>query len=76
MQEKGDNIYEVMNQWVEEIPAEEFCPVYLPFLMASNVHPNALGSFVGMSNFHTRKHLCGASMRAWPSPTGIIWRSF
>lgn len=27
------------------------------FLMASNVHPNALGSFVGMSNFHTRKHL-------------------
>ena len=55
--EKGDNIYEVMNQWVEEIPAEEFCPVYLPFLMASNVHPNALGSFVGMSNFHTRKHL-------------------
>ena len=55
--ENGDNIYEVMNQWVEEIPAEEFCPVYLPFLMASNVHPNALGSFVGMSNFHTRKHL-------------------
>lgn len=54
---KGDNIYEIMNRWVEEIPAEEFCPVYLPFLMASNVHPNAMGSFVGMSNFHTRKHL-------------------
>lgn len=49
--ETGDNSYEVMNQWVEEIPAEEFCPVYLPFLMASNVHPNALGGFVGMSNF-------------------------
>ena len=31
--------------------------VYLPFLMASNVHPNALGSFVGISSFHTRKHL-------------------
>jgi L-xylulokinase len=46
-----------MNQWVEEIPVEEFCPVYLPFLMASNVHPNAGGSFVGISSFHTRKHL-------------------
>ena len=46
-----------MNAWVEEIPPEEFCPVYLPFLMASNVHPNARGSFVGLSNFHTRKHL-------------------
>lgn len=54
---KGQNIYEVMNQWVEEIPVEEFCPVYLPFLMASNVHPNALGSFVGISSFHTRTHL-------------------
>ena len=53
----GQNIYELMNGWVGEIPPEEFCPVYLPFLMASNVHPNALGSFVGISNFHTRKHL-------------------
>lgn len=53
----GKNIYEQMNAWVEEIPVGEFCPVYLPFLMASNVHPNASGSFVGISNYHTRKHL-------------------
>lgn len=53
----GSSIYETMNSWVEEIPAQEFCPVYLPFLMASNVHPNACGSFVGISNYHTRKHL-------------------
>lgn len=51
------NIYEIMNEWVESIPAKEICPIYLPFLMASNVHPNALGSFVGISNYHTRKHL-------------------
>lgn len=55
--ERGDSIYSVMNRWVEEISPEEFCPVFLPFLMGSNVHPNAKGSFVGMSNFHTRKHL-------------------
>ena len=53
----GNSIYEQMNAWVEEIPAEEFCPIYLPFLMASNVHPNASGCFVGISNYHTRKHL-------------------
>ena len=54
---KGTGIYEQMNDWAEEIPVKEFCPVYLPFLMAGNVHPNASGSFVGISNFHTRKHL-------------------
>ncbi len=54
---KNTNIYEQMNEWVKEIPTEEFCPIYLPFLMASNVHPNAGGSFVGISNYHTRKHL-------------------
>lgn len=53
----GTNIYEQMNHWVEEISFKEFCPVYLPFLMASNVHPNAGGSFVGINNYHTVKHL-------------------
>ena len=46
-----------MNEWVDSIPADEFVPVFLPFLMASNVHPNAQGSFIGMSMSHTRAHL-------------------
>ena len=54
---KGESVYDVLNRWVGEIPPEEFVPVFLPFLMASNVHPNAKGSFVGMSLNHTRKHL-------------------
>ena len=53
----GKSIYELLNAWVEEISAEAPCPVYLPFLMGSNVHPKAGGSFVGISNYHTRKHL-------------------
>ncbi len=53
----GRSIYETMNEWVENIPPEEFVPVFLPFLMASNVHPNAKACFVGMSASHTRKHL-------------------
>ncbi|NLW03098.1 MAG: carbohydrate kinase [Clostridiaceae bacterium] len=49
--------YREIDRMVESIPPTEFCPVFLPFLMASNVHPNAKGSFVGMSSYHTRSHL-------------------
>ena len=54
---RGESVYEVLNRWVDEISPKEFVPVFLPFLMASNVHPNAKGSFVGMSLNHSRKHL-------------------
>ena len=54
---RGESVYEVLNRWVGEIPPKEFVPVFLPFLMASNVHPNAKGSFVGLSLNHSRKHL-------------------
>ncbi len=54
---KGSSIYEIMNEWAASLPAEEFVPIFLPFLMASNVHPNAKSSFIGMSTSHTRAHL-------------------
>ncbi len=54
---EGRSVYAVMNEWAQEVPPEEFVPVFLPFLMASNVHPNAKGTFVGLSMSHTRKHL-------------------
>ena len=54
---KGKELYNQLNRWVEEIPAEEFCPVFLPYLLASNVHPNAKGSFVGLNNYHTRAQM-------------------
>ena len=53
----GGSVYDVMNDWVASIAPEEFVPVFLPFLMASNVHPNARGSFVGLCANHTRRHL-------------------
>jgi L-xylulokinase len=53
----GRSVFELMEKWAGDIPPEEFCPVFLPFLMASNVHSNAKGSFVGLSNFHTRAHM-------------------
>ena len=53
----GFSVYDELNSWVESISPAEFVPVFLPFLMASNVHPNAKGSFVGISVNHTRRHL-------------------
>ena len=51
------DVHRNIDAWVESIDPLEFCPVFLPFLLASNVHPNAKGSFVGISNYHTRAHL-------------------
>ena len=53
----GTSIYNVVNEWVEEIGPNAFVPVFLPFLMASNVHPNAKSVLVGMNVSHTRKHI-------------------
>ncbi|MEE3419737.1 MAG: FGGY-family carbohydrate kinase [Lachnospiraceae bacterium] len=54
---QGTSIYDVVDNWVEQIPPTEFVPIFLPFLMASNVHPNARGTFVGLNVSHTRRHM-------------------
>ncbi len=56
----GKSIYDVVNAWVEEVGEKAFVPVFLPFLMASNVHPNAKASLVGLNVSHTRKHIARA----------------
>jgi len=53
----GESVYDEINAMVSKIAASEFCPVFLPFLMASNVHPNAKACFVGLSSSHTRSHM-------------------
>lgn len=53
----GRSIYDIVDEWVENIPPRTFVPVFLPFMMSSNVHPNAKGTFVGLSMNHTREHL-------------------
>lgn len=55
--QNGRNVYDELNEWVASVSENEFCPAFLPFVMASNVHPNAKGSFVGLSSYHTRKHM-------------------
>ncbi len=53
----GRSVYDEMNAWVASLPREEFIPIFHPFLMGSNVHPNAMGSFIGLNVGHTRAHL-------------------
>ncbi|MDC7245980.1 MAG: carbohydrate kinase [Sphaerochaetaceae bacterium] len=54
---EGTNIYKKGDELVESLSASDFCPTFFPFLMASNVNPDALGCFVGLSNYHTRAHI-------------------
>jgi L-xylulokinase len=53
----GKSVYDACSEMVETIPIDEMCPVFLPFLFASNVHPNAKSCFVGMTGYHSRAHL-------------------
>ncbi len=54
---EGKRFYDLMDEWADAIETSVLCPIFLPFLMASNVHPNAMACFVGMSNYHTRAHI-------------------
>ncbi|MDY0288820.1 MAG: FGGY-family carbohydrate kinase [Sphaerochaeta sp.] len=51
------SIYAITDEWVTELKDEEDYPYYFPFIMASNVHPKAKASLMGMTYYHTRKHL-------------------
>ena len=56
-EKKGTSVYAIMNNWAGEIAPETFCPVFLPYVIGSNVHPNAKGCFVGLNTSHTRAHI-------------------
>ncbi len=60
LREPDGNVYDTVNGWVEEIPPTEFVPLFLPFILASNVHPNAKGTLIGITANHTRKHIMRA----------------
>ncbi len=57
---EGKNIYDIMNSWCEEFNPEDFVPVFLPFLTASNVNPLARAAFIGLDASHNRHHMLRA----------------
>ena len=54
---KDGSIYARANALAEEIPYNTPMPVFLPFVMASNVNPDAMGSFIGLAESMDRRHL-------------------
>lgn len=53
----GTNIYKEFDKAVGAVSITDVCPIYLPFITASNVHPNARAGFIGMSAWQTRAHM-------------------
>lgn len=54
---EGASIYDRLNTLVASLPDEVCVPLFLPFLMGSNEHPEARGAFLGLDESHTRAHL-------------------
>ena len=46
---RGGSVYPLLDAWVRETEEDSFVPLFLPFLMGSNAHPNARAAFVGLS---------------------------
>jgi len=58
--ERGQNPYDEINRQIASISPDTFCPVFLPFILGTNVHPNAKGCFIGIGANHTRAHILRA----------------
>ncbi|MCF0145390.1 MAG: carbohydrate kinase, partial [Eubacterium sp.] len=58
--ENGSSVYDLTNKWVEELePQDDEC-VFLPFLNGSNEEALARGTFIGLTAYHTKKHMLRA----------------
>ncbi len=53
----GASVYDVVGGWVESLSPTNSVPLFLPYLMGSNVSPFARGAFIGLTDRHTRAHL-------------------
>ncbi len=56
----GQSVYDTANQWAATIEPWDCRVVFLPFLNGSNENPLAKGSFMGLTPYHTRKHMLRA----------------
>ncbi|MBE5969443.1 MAG: xylulokinase [Lachnospiraceae bacterium] len=57
--------YDLMNEYVEEIPVGADKLIYLPYLMGErtpHLDPNLRGVFFGLSGIHSKKHMLRAAM--------------
>ena len=57
---RGQAVYDTVNEWVESIEPQDSNLIFLPFLNGSNENPQAKGSFIGLTAFHNKKHMLRA----------------
>lgn len=58
--EQGGSVYDITNEWVASIEPQDNNVIFLPFLNGSNEDPTAKGTFIGLSAYHSKKHMLRA----------------
>lgn len=58
--EKGGSVYDITNAWVESIEPQDNNIIFLPFLNGSNEDALAKGTFIGLTAYHSKKHMLRA----------------
>lgn len=57
---KGGSVYDITNEWVASIEPQDNNIIFLPFLNGSNENALAKGTFVGLTAYHSKKHMLRA----------------
>ena len=60
LQGQDKSVYDLCNDLVATVKPEDVGIVFLPFLFASNAHPDAKAAFVGLTGWHERGHVLRA----------------
>lgn len=58
--QKGKSIYDLCNDLVDTTKPQDTNIIFLPFLFASNVNPDAKSCLIGLNGWHNRGHLLRA----------------
>lgn len=58
--EQGRSVYDITNSWVASIEPQDSNVIFLPFLNGSNEDALAKGTFVGLTAYHSKKHMLRA----------------
>lgn len=53
-------VYSQLDAWVNELPADASCPIFLPFVLGRYAGSSVRGSFVGIEKTHTQRHMVKA----------------
>ncbi|MEG2406934.1 MAG: FGGY-family carbohydrate kinase, partial [Clostridiales bacterium] len=59
-EEKGINVYDLLNEMVESVDPGEQNIMFLPYIFGSNYNPQAKACLIGMDSSHTKEQMARA----------------